>query len=92
MPSDGPHRQPRAITVRTDHAFACLALLTGDGRSQAAVIEEALDRMPLPSVRLDLANFRREVATILAGIDASQVQSIAEFDASHYDENGLPKS
>ena len=85
-------RQQRAITIRSDHASARLALLTRDGRSQVAVIEEALDRMPLPSVRLDLARFRREVATFLAGVDASQVQSMTEFDASHYNENGLPKS
>jgi len=80
------------ITVRSDHAFARLALLARGGRSQAAVIEEALYRMPLPSVRLSLASFRSEAATILAGVDANQIQSMAEFDESHYDENGLPKS
>jgi hypothetical protein len=57
----------------------------------AAVIEEALDRMPLPKVRLDLASFQREVAGILADIDGSHVRSMAEFDAAHYDENGLPR-
>ena len=47
MPSPS-RRQQRAITIRSDHELARLALLTHNGRSQVQVIEEALDRTPLP--------------------------------------------
>ena len=84
-------RQQRAITIRSDHALARLALLTRDGRSQVKVIEEALDRLPMPKGPVDLDGFRRKVDAILAGINPATVPTMAEFDLATYDENGLPR-
>ena len=84
-------RQQRAITIRSDHALARLALLTRDGRSQVKVIEEALDRLPVPKGAVDLEAFRRKVDAILSGIDTTTVPTMAEFDAATYDDSGLPR-
>jgi antitoxin VapB len=86
-----PRRQQRGVTIRSDHALARLALLTRDGRSQAEVIEEALDRLPLPNTPGDLETFRRKVDAILAGVDPAAIPTMTEFDAATYDENGLPR-
>lgn len=86
-----PRRRQRGVTIRSDHALARLALLTRDGRSQAELIEEALDRMPLPGGRTDFESFRRRVAEILCGVDPDAIASMTEFDAATYDENGLPR-
>ncbi len=53
--------------------------------------DEALDRMQLPQPRRDLSVFRRKVDEIVGGIDPGQLPSMAEFDAEHYDEYGLPR-
>jgi antitoxin VapB len=84
-------RQQRAITIRSDRALARLALLTRGGRSQVQVIEEALDRMPVPGDHVDLAAFRRKIEAILADVDPATIPTMTEFDAATYDENGLPK-
>ncbi|MDP3674488.1 MAG: hypothetical protein Q8R44_05265 [Novosphingobium sp.] len=89
MPSP-PRRQQRAITIRSDHALARLALLTRDGRSQVQVIEEALDRLPLPKVR-DPGKFRAEIHAILATVPKRKYPSMAEIDAEFYDDDGLPR-
>lgn len=86
-----PRRKQRAITIRSDRALKRLELLARDGRSQADIIEEALDRMPLPAVRPELEAFRRKIAAILADVDPARVPSMAEFDMATYDENGLPR-
>ena len=83
-------RQQRAITIRSDHALARLALLTRDGRSQVQVIEEALDRMPLPKAR-DPDAFRAEIDAILATVPKRKYPTMAEIDAELYDEDGLPR-
>lgn len=84
-------RAQKPITIRSDRAAARLALLTRTGRSQAHVIEEALDLMPVP-VDTDGEAARR--ARIMATIDrlsAAGIPTMAEFDAAEYDENGLPR-
>lgn len=86
-----PKRKQRAITIRSDKAFKRLELLTRDGRSQVEIIEDALERMPLPVSRPDLDTFRRKIDRILADVDPDTVPSMAEFDAATYDENGLPR-
>jgi hypothetical protein len=90
-PPRATRRAQRALTIRSDRALARLALLTRDGRSQADVIEEALDRMPLPIVPESLDAFRRKVDAILAEVGPGDIQSMAEFDAATYDEAGLPR-
>lgn len=81
-------RQQRAITVRSDHALARLALLTRDGRSQVQVIEEALDRMPLPPQTSGHAERRARIEAILATVPKRSYPTMAELDALEYDDEG----
>ena len=85
-----PRRKQRAITIRSDHALKRLELLARDGRSQAEIIEEALDRMPLPPGR-DSDVFRAEIAAIQARVPKRTFPSLAEIDAELWDEDGLPR-
>jgi hypothetical protein len=87
MPSPARRRQ-RAITIRSDHALARLALLTRDGRSQVQVIEEALDRMPLPRMEADKVARRARIDAILATVPKRHYPTMAELDASECDEDG----
>lgn len=89
-----PRRQQATITIQSDRAKARLALLTVDGRSQAVVIEEALDRLPLPAPRLtpeQLAQNLADLEDILDRVDPSTKMTMAEFDALEYDEFGDPR-
>ncbi len=87
-----PRRAQQPITIRSDKAAARLAVLTRDGRSQAEVIEEALDRVPDPVASSDdLAARIARIDAILAQIDPSSIMSMAEFDSEMYDEHGLPR-
>ncbi len=79
-------RQQRAITIRSNHALARLALLTLGGRGQVQVIEEALDRMPLPRQEADKAGRRAPIEAILATVPKRQYPSMAELDAHEYDD------
>lgn len=87
-------RSQQPITIRSDRAATRLQLLTRDGRSQAQVIEEALDAMPVPIGAVDCP----ERAKLLAHINATitelrkrPIPSMAEFDAREYDERGNPR-
>lgn len=97
-------RAQKPITIRSDRAADRLAVLTRDGRSQAKVIEEALDRMPDPEPvvrpsttyrpRLLTADEQAQlhrIEAILAGIPPGSIMSMKEFDALEYDEDGLPR-
>ncbi len=87
MPSPA-RRQQRAITIRSDHALARLALLTRDGRSQVQVIEEALDRLPLPRQITERAERRARIDAILARVPKQRYPSMAELDAENFDDEG----
>ena len=84
-------RKQTAITIRSARAAERLALLTRDGRSQAQVIEEALDQMPLPTARIDREAFRAEIAAIVARGRKLRAKSLEAIDAEMYDENGMPR-
>ncbi len=84
-------RTQTPITIRSNRAAARLAVLTRSGRSQAAVIEDALDRMPIPQADDELARRIAEVELILDRTSARNIPSMAEFDASEYDEYGNPR-
>lgn len=86
-----PRRKQRVITIRSDHALKRLELLARDGRSQVEIIEEALDRMPLPKPERDREAFIAKVKAIQAGIPKGTFPSMAEIDAEMRDENGLPR-
>lgn len=85
-----PRRQQRAITIRSDHALERLELLARDGRSQVEIIEEALDRMPLPQER-DREAFLADIRAIQARVPKRTFPTMAEIDAELWDENGLPR-
>lgn len=84
-------RAQTPITIRSDRAASRLKLLTRDGRSQAQVIEEALEAMPLTESVAESP----ERATLSARIDAAnaelselKIPSMAEFDDKEYGECG----
>ena len=83
-------RHQRPITIRSAKAAERLALLTRDGRSQAQVIEEALERMPLPPVA-NRNELIAEIREILASVPKRAFPTMAEIDAQLYDADGLPR-
>ena len=83
-----PRRAEQPITIRSDRAARRLALLTRGGRSQASVIEEALERMPLPPDAE--AELRARIEAVL-DMPGRVPPSMAEFDAREYDERGEPR-
>jgi hypothetical protein len=88
-----PRRKQPSLTIRSARAIERLRLLTRDGRSQATVIEEALERMPLPSVgAYDAEEVIAKLETLSRRI-APQLRwrSMTEFDEATYDEHGLPR-
>lgn len=87
-------RKQATISFQSDRAKARLALLTRDGRSQAQIIEDALDLVPIPAPRFspaEVAERRARIEAILDRIDPSTVMTVAEFDALEYDEFGNPR-
>jgi hypothetical protein len=83
-------RTQTAITIRSARAAERLALLTRDGRSQARVIEEALEQMPLPAARIDRQAIRTEIAAIVERGRKLKAKSLEAINAEMYDENGMP--
>ena len=87
-----PRRKQPSVTVRSARAVERLKLLTRDGRSQARVIEEALDRMPLPvGEDDDIAARRARIERIIDRLSRSGLPTMAEFDREEYDESGNPR-
>lgn len=89
-----PRRQQTPITIRSDKAAQRLALFAQSGRSQAEIIEEALEKLPLPPSEEEKNRaFREEIDKIIER--AAKVpwkwKNLAEFDEATYDERGLLK-
>lgn len=84
-------RKQTAITIRSTRAAERLALLTRDGRSQAQVIEEALEQMPMPAVTAPRQAIRREIAKIVARGRNLPARSMDAIHAEMYDEDGMPR-
>ena len=88
-------RAQPALTICSTRAVERLKLLTRDGRSQAQVVEEALERMPLPrGGRSRSSSEDARMARIELLIDrlaTADLPSMAEFDAMEYDEFGNPR-
>ena len=85
-PSGMIRRKQTPISIRSDKAAARLKLLTSDGRSQAEVVEEALDMMEPNAAVKEL--WLRELQEIIDRIANGSIMSMKEFDALEYDENG----
>ena len=81
-------RDQPPITIRSERARARLQLLTRDGRSQVQVIEEALERMPLPVASLTQEEKIARIDAILAQVPKRAYPSMAKIDAAMYDEEG----
>lgn len=86
-------RAQQPISIRSNRAAELLTFHTRFGRSQAAVIEEALERLPAPR---DEDEARRQafidgIRAIQARIPPGSLPSMAEFDAMEYDEFGNPR-
>jgi hypothetical protein len=88
-----PRRKQPPITIRSERALQRLKVLTRTGRSQAEVIEEALERMPDPgrTPEDDLDARRARIDAITRLTSKSGIPSMAEFDAREYDQRGNPR-
>lgn len=84
-------RDQPPITIRSEKALRRLRLLTRDGRSQVEVIEEALERMPLPAQADSLEVKLARLAAITARARGLPRLSMAEIDALEYDDDGMPR-
>ncbi len=83
-------RAQPVISFRSRKAQERLRILTRDGRSQAEVIERALEREPDPPTATDAENeraFQEIMAISKRGAKLPRRwASMAEFDAAEYDE------
>lgn len=86
-----PRHKQAAITIRSDKAAELLARLTRTGRSQAEVIEAALEALPLPAPRRSREERIARIKAITARVKPNPAFTMALFDAETYDENGLPR-
>ncbi|HLL30977.1 MAG TPA: hypothetical protein VK403_08275 [Allosphingosinicella sp.] len=89
-----PRRKQTSITIRSDRAAERLALLTRTGRSQAEIIEDALDEVALPPSEEDERQAfldRIDEITRRAAARPRKWKCLAEFDEATYDERGLLK-
>lgn len=86
-----PRSRQTAISFRSDKAAELLAKLTRDGRSQAQVIEEALEKAATAPTRLSREEFNARIDAIVRPWHVLPGKSREEIEAEMYDENGLPR-
>jgi hypothetical protein len=89
-------RAQTPVMIRSNRAAAKLAELTKvTGRSQADIIEDALERYPDPyspeSLTGEDAEQYARLKALIATIPPSSFLSMKEFDALEYDEFGDPR-
>ena len=87
-----PRREQAQIQIRSDFVAERLKALTSNGRSQAAVLEEALAKASDPmstNYNRDHQAFQKllEIASRSSKAQ-TRFKSMAEFDAHEYDING----
>ena len=88
-----PRRAQTPISIRSNRAAAKLAALTRTtGRSQAEIIEDALDRIPDPyspdSLTGEAAAQYERIMALVRSIPPGTFLSMKEADALEFDENG----
>lgn len=91
-----PRRKQPMVSFRSRRAFERLRVLTRDGRSQAEVIEQALDREPEPASPVESEAERSkkifdEIMKIIEKVPRGDGRTMIDFDAEEYDEDGLPR-
>lgn len=87
-----PRRKQTPIAIRSDKAASLLKLHTRGGQSQAEVIEDALDRLPVVEPPADFtpeqaARYIR-LKRLTSSIEPGAFLTMKEFDALEYDEFG----
>lgn len=85
-----PRHRQKPIAFRSDKAARLLADMTRDGRSQAQVIEEALEQAAHAAPRLTPEEFVAQVKAIVRPAHALPGRTYHEIRAEMYDEHGLP--
>jgi hypothetical protein len=85
-------RAQTPIHIRSNKAAAILARHVRPGRSQARVVEEALEQMDR-SEDAELDGFMAKIADIQrrVALATPKYANMKEFDAHEYDERGNPR-
>jgi antitoxin VapB len=86
-----PRHRQTPISIRSDKAAALLARLTQDGRSQAQVIEEALEKVASETRQRTIEERIAAIDAIVRPNHGRPGKSFKELDDELWDENGLPR-
>jgi hypothetical protein len=85
-------RAQTPIMIRSDKAAAILARHVQPGRSQARLIEEALEeKFAEKDKNADVAARIAQIKAITSRVDKSLSLTMAEYDAIEYDDAGDPR-
>lgn len=85
-----PRSKQTPISIRSNKAARALAQLTDDGRSQAEIIEDALEQALKSRPKMTPEKFRAVTDAIMEAARALPRTTYRELRAPYYDENGLP--
>ena len=86
-----PRHRQTAITIRSDKAARLLAKMTRSGRSQAQVIEDALQQADDAKSKMSSEDFIERVKEIVRPVHGLRGKSREEIEAEMYDEYGAPR-
>lgn len=86
-----PRSRQTPISIRSDRAAQLLATLTRGGKSQAQVVEEALEKMAKTGSWMSEEDWIARIDAIVVPNHGRPGKSSEEIDAEMYDENGLPR-
>ena len=86
-----PRHRQTPVSFRSDKAAALLARLTRNGRSQAQVVEEALEKAAAEARPRSLEERIAEIDAIVRPGHGAPGRTREEIEAEMYDENGLPR-
>ena len=85
-----PRHRQTPISIRSDRAARALARIATDGRSQAQIIEDALDQIEPKKPALSPDEFYSEIAALVRPLEGKTGPSFKEIDDRMWDEHGLP--
>lgn len=86
-----PRHRQAPITIRSNKAARLLAEMTRDGRSQAQVIEDALEKAAADAPKLTKEDFIAQIEAIVRPLHGRPGKAFKELDDELWDENGLPR-